>query len=173
MTADDLGPQRHLGDAVSALLDGELGDGEAEAVRAHLAGCQACDAERAAISQARSWLRGLPAAEPPTDLYERLLAASPGEVHAPGPPASPSSPGEATVTSLAEARRDRRRWRVGVAAMSACAAATLVVLGIVAPHEPSTSPPLGRYIAAHESEVGAGDPVSELATAVVPAGFSR
>lgn len=57
--------------------------------------------------------------------------------------------------------------------MSACAAATLVVLGIVAPHEPSTSPPLGRYIAAHESEVGAGDPVSELATAVVPAGFSR
>jgi len=106
--------------------------------------------------------------------YERLLAAPPvaGSGHAPS--AGPSPPRQALVTALADGRhRDRRRWRAGVASMSACAAVTLVVLGIVTPHEPSTTPPLGRFIAAHETEVGAGDPVSELATAVVPAGFSR
>jgi len=157
---------------VSALLDGELTEVEAEAARSHLAGCPACRAERAAIGQARSWIRDLPPVEPPAGLFERLAAA---QVDEPSEAPSPSSPSahEATVTSFAEARRARRRWRAGVAAMSACAAVTLVVLGIVAPHEPSTSPPLGRYIAAHETEVGVGDPVTELATAVVPVGFSR
>jgi len=173
VTADDPRAPGHLGDALSALLDGELDDAAAEAARAHLAGCQACETERAAIGQARSWLRGLPPVEPPTDLYERLLAASPADTPPDAVAASSSPHHEATVTSLADARRHRHRWRAGVAAMSACAAVTLVVLGIAAPHEPSTSPPLGRFIAAHESEVGVGDPVSELATAVVPAGFSR
>jgi len=154
-------PSAHLGDALSALLDGELGDADAAAARAHLATCSTCEAELAATGQARSWLRGLSPVEPPTDFFERLIANP------------PTTSRDATVTPIGEAPSQRRRWRAGVAAMSACAAVTVVVLGMAAPRDPPASPPLGRFIVAHETEVGVGDPVSELATAVVPLGFQR
>ncbi len=164
MTTDDPRagtPSGHLGDALSALLDGELGDAAAAAARAHLATCSMCETELAEIDQARSWLRDLPPVEPPADFVEHLIAASP----------SPSP--DATVTPIGEAPSRRRQWRVGVAAMSACAAVTVAILSVTAPRDPPASPPLGRFIVAHETEVGVGDPVSELATAVVPSGFQR
>jgi len=172
VTTDDPGtgtPSAHLGDALSALLDGELGDAEAVAVRAHLATCSMCETELAEIGEARSWLRDLPPVEPPADFVERVSAGSVPERNA-GPPASSQ---DATVTPIGEAPGRRRQWRAGVAAMSACAAVTIVVLGMAAPRDPPASPPLGRFIVAHEAEVGVGDPVSELATAVVPLGFRR
>ncbi len=164
MTTDDPGtgtPSAHLGDALSALLDGELGDADAVAARAHLATCSMCETELAEIGEARSWLRDLPPVEPPADFVEQLVVTSPS----PGP--------DATVTPIGEAPGRRRQWRAGVAAMSACAAVTIIVLGMAAPRDPPASPPLGRFIVAHETEVGVGDPVSELATAVVPLGFQR
>jgi len=196
VTTDDPGtgrPSAHLGDALSALLDGELGDAEAVAVRAHLATCSMCETELAEIGEARSWLRDLPPVEPPADFVERVSAGSVPERSAgsvpersagsvpernagsvpersAGPPASSQ---DATVTPIGEAPGRRRQWRAGVAAMSACAAVTIVVLGMAAPRDPPASPPLGRFIVAHEAEVGVGDPVSELATAVVPLGFQR
>ncbi len=174
MVVNDPGAWGHLNDVLSALLDGELDDAGMTAARAHLAGCPTCEEELVDVGLARSWLRSLPPVEPPADFYHRLLAAAPERAHTEVPSPFPGHGG--TVTSVAHAhrrQRHRHRWQAGVVAMSACAAATLVVLGIAAPHEPSTSPPLGRFIAAHETEVGGGDPVTELATATLPAGFGR
>jgi anti-sigma factor RsiW len=54
----------HLGDRLSALVDGEL-DAAAEAVaRSHLAACEACTGELAATARVRDLVRGLPAVEP-------------------------------------------------------------------------------------------------------------
>lgn len=150
----------HVGDALSALLDGELHGPEAEAARAHLARCAMCAAESIAVTKARSWLRGLPPVEPPADFYVRLFADDAGEAH---------DAREATVTPLVVARRSR--VRAGVAAMAACAAATGVVLALASPHDSPTTPPVTRFIEAHATAVGDGDPVSQLAPAVVPVGF--
>jgi hypothetical protein len=125
-----------------------------------------CGAESIAVTQARSWLRGLPPVEPPADFYVRLFAAGAGEAHDAGE--APGARG-AAVTSLVVARRSR--VRAGVAAMAACAAATVVVLGLASPHESPTTPPVTRFIEAHATAVGGGDPVSQLAPAVVPVAF--
>ena len=50
----------HLGDLVSALLDGELDRAQAASARAHLEGCAQCRAELSAVGAARSWVRALP-----------------------------------------------------------------------------------------------------------------
>lgn len=63
----------HLGDELSALLDGELSPDEARAARAHLAGCPPCAAELEAVDAARSVLRGLPEVEPPVGFLEGLV----------------------------------------------------------------------------------------------------
>jgi len=158
-------PAGHLGDVLSALLDGELGGDAAEAARAHLAGCPTCEAERVAVGQARTWLRALPPVEPPADFYLRLFATEAVESR----PEGPRPADDAMVVALHASPRSR--WRSGVAAMVACAAATVVVLGLVAPHDASTTPPVTRFIEAHATAGGGGDPVSDLAPAVVPVVF--
>jgi anti-sigma factor RsiW len=54
----------HLGDLLSALVDGELPAGDASAARAHLGGCPACRTELAATERARALVRGLPLVDP-------------------------------------------------------------------------------------------------------------
>ncbi|MGH9151636.1 MAG: zf-HC2 domain-containing protein, partial [Acidimicrobiales bacterium] len=53
------GPTPHLGDALSALADGQLPDDEAGAARDHVAACVSCAAELAAVEQVRALVRGL------------------------------------------------------------------------------------------------------------------
>ncbi|MCU1691171.1 MAG: hypothetical protein JWM64_262, partial [Frankiales bacterium] len=76
----------HLGDAVTALVDGELDHPSRERVLAHLAHCAPCrgevDAHRRLKASLTS-LRALPV-EPGPDLTARLLA-----VAAPRPPSAP------------------------------------------------------------------------------------
>ena len=139
----------HLGDALSALLDGELTSRAADGARAHLAACQACSDELAAVGEARAWVRSLPPVEPPADFYERLRAA-------------PS----AAVVAL-------RPRRVGVAVLAASAAACLTFLGLASPQEPATAPPVARLVEAHATAVGTGDPLSQLVSAGVPVSFRR
>jgi anti-sigma factor RsiW len=148
MTDRSRGDDRHLGDDLSALLDGELTTRAADAARAHLAVCGACSRELAAVGQARSWVRSLPPVEPPAGLYERLRA---------GPAAD--------VVPL-------RPRRVGVAVLATSAAASLVLLGLASPQEPATSPPVARLVEAHATAVG-GDPLSQLVSAGVPISFPR
>ncbi len=51
----------HAGDALSALVDGELGAAEADAVRAHVGSCTDCADELEAVRRSRRVVRLLPA----------------------------------------------------------------------------------------------------------------
>lgn len=62
----------HLGDLVSALLDGELTPGERADADAHLAQCPHCRAELDATARARALVRDLPWVEPPFGFYEHV-----------------------------------------------------------------------------------------------------
>lgn len=70
-----IGGDGHPADALSALLDGRLDAGDERVVRAHLTGCSACAAELRDVELARSWVRALPAVDPPFGFYERLLGS--------------------------------------------------------------------------------------------------
>jgi hypothetical protein len=63
----------HLGDELSALLDGELTPDEQARVDAHLAGCGECRTELEATRAVRERLRGAPAVDPPFGFYQRVL----------------------------------------------------------------------------------------------------
>ncbi|MGI9023896.1 MAG: anti-sigma factor family protein [Acidimicrobiales bacterium] len=179
---------RHLGDAITALLDGELSDDEAVAARRHLAECPACTAEMAGLGQMRSWLRDLPPVDPPPELSARILGPSgplseilglsgplSGILGSPLPPGGsavgPAGPSGPPSRAVAAPPARSRRW-AGVGALVGCAAATLVVLGLATPHDPPTSPPVAHFVEAHAT-AGGGEPVSHLAPAVVPVSFRR
>lgn len=73
-----IGP--HLGDELSALLDGELAPDEAAAAQAHLRECAFCTSELAAFDRARSAVRSLPMVDPPGALRPRELERRRGSV---------------------------------------------------------------------------------------------
>ncbi len=139
----------HLGDLVSALLDGELAGATADDARAHLAACPMCSDVMARVGEARSWVRSLPPVEPPASYFERVAAAH----H--------------------ERELLGRRRRIGVAVLAGSAAAGLAVLGVVAPQEPATAPRVPRLVEAHATAVGTGDLLSQLVSAGVPVSLPR
>lgn len=93
----------HLGDALSALVDGELAAGEQAAARRHLDGCPECRDELAATEAMALMVRGLPSVDAPFGFYERL------------------------VRGRGFAAADRRPLRVGLAVATAAAAVALAV----------------------------------------------
>lgn len=69
----------HLNEQLSALVDGELTGTELDRVNAHLAACEPCRAEAAALRLLKRELRGLATMRHSEDLTRRLLAmAGPG-----------------------------------------------------------------------------------------------
>ena len=149
------GGQTHLGDSLSALLDGELSSEQQERARAHLAACPECAEELAAVGQARSWVRGLPQVDPPFGFYERLLldraVARPGSFGV--------SPG--------------LRRRAGLAAFGAAAAA-VTVLGVGSPAARPVNPAMPKLVEAHATSASVGaDLLSKLAPMGVPVSFGR
>jgi hypothetical protein len=64
----------HAGDALSALLDGELTAAEAAEVHAHVAACDECARELDDVRTTRRLVRELPAVDPPTWFVDELLA---------------------------------------------------------------------------------------------------
>lgn len=64
----------HVYEELSAYLDGQLADAEAERVRRHLDACAACRAELEALQATVQLLRSLPEEEPPAGLRPRVLA---------------------------------------------------------------------------------------------------
>lgn len=144
----------HLGDALSALLDGELPRPQEEAARAHLAVCHDCAEELLDVRQARAWVRGLPPVEPPFGFYERLLRGAP-------------------LSVAAFAAQPRVRRRAGVAALGAAAAA-VTVLGIGSPSPTPVRPSVPRLVEAHATSASVGaDLLSKLAPVGVPVSFGR
>lgn len=63
----------HPGELLSALVDGELGPDERRGVDEHLAGCDSCRHEVAALERARELLRSLPELDPPVDFIEAIV----------------------------------------------------------------------------------------------------
>jgi hypothetical protein len=66
---DDAG---HMGDLLSALLDGELEPASAAVAREHIAVCPACQAELAATMATRDALRRLPAVDAPDGMIRQF-----------------------------------------------------------------------------------------------------
>jgi len=54
----------HLGEALSALVDGQLASDDEAAALDHLAGCDECAAELASVTAVRNLVRALPPVEP-------------------------------------------------------------------------------------------------------------
>lgn len=154
-TSGSFGASAHLGDALSALLDGELPASVELGARAHLADCPACTRELAAVGQARTWVRALPLVEPPFGFYERMLLDR-------GQP-----------TAGAFGARSTLRRRAGLAALGAAAAA-VTVLGVGSPSQAPVNPAVPRLIEAHATSASVGaDLLSKLAPAGVPVSFGR
>jgi anti-sigma factor RsiW len=100
----------HAGDALSALVDGELTPEEEEAVRAHVVECPECAEELEGIRRSRRVVRLLPAVDVPDDVTARLLAIDDGR-------------GGQTVVSVLGSRR---RLAAAVAVAASVAALALV-----------------------------------------------
>jgi anti-sigma factor RsiW len=147
----------HLGDRLSGLLDGELTHADAEEARRHLAGCRSCSGELRAVDNARSWLRHLPAVEPPAGFRDRLLAADPSLV---------APPGRAAVVPL-------RGRRAAVATVAALAAAAAAVLGLLPAPDPPAEPRVTRLVEAHATSGQGADPLSRLVPVGVPVSFGQ
>jgi len=111
----------HLNEQLSALVDGELTGTELDRVNAHLAACETCRAEAAALRLLKRELRGLAATRPSPELTRRLLAmAGPG---GPVPPRRPAGvtrprpafrtyPGRTTPGKPGPGRSDFAQWTV-------------------------------------------------------------
>jgi anti-sigma factor RsiW len=145
--------ESHLGDMLSALLDGELPVAQADQARAHVAACPSCAYELAAVTQARAWVRALPPVEPPFGFYERMLL----DRHQPA--------------AAAFGARHNLRRRAGLAALGAAAAA-VTVLGVGSPAAQPVSPAVPRLVEAHAASASVGaDLLSKLAPMGVPFSF--
>ena len=122
---------------LSALLDGELAAGEAEALRAEIARSPELAARLAALAAVDDGLRALPGPGVPADLrarVERQLRAErsahprePATARRAPPRAAPRS-GAIPDIRRSTAVRGRRRWVVAVVAVAAAAALVLLVL---------------------------------------------
>lgn len=64
----------HLGEQVSALVDGELSGADLDRANAHIAGCERCRAEAAGLRELKRQLRALAADRSDDALTMRLLA---------------------------------------------------------------------------------------------------
>src|SRR4051794_14703351 len=150
-------PMGHLGDLVSALLDGEMEYEEAAAARAHLQGCPFCRAELDATASTRTLVRSLPMMEPPAGLIDGILAIPP-ESEAPADAA-----GNAGVVPMAAARRRSLARSRPLVAIAGIAAAVAMFAIVVAPHDSRTvKPPVSTFVDAHATSSSGDDPITGL-----------
>lgn len=107
----------HLGDLLSAHLDGELTPDETATVEAHLASCASCRDELDATRVVRSKVRDAPVVDAPFGFYERLVRPTRGA-------------------------RARRVWPA-LSSVAAIAAAWVAVVGFATtPQRPDVAPPV-------------------------------
>jgi len=167
----------HLGDRLSALVDGELGGAELDRAHAHLAGCEPCRIEAAELRALKQKLRGLMDGAPaeaamtrrliamtgpggPVPPRHRLLRVVPGRRPAAGPASSRPGPGPAqktpgTLKPWPSARR-RRYLVLGTVSLVVglgTAAFTVGGGGDAAPG-PRITPPVEMYSVEHAITTG-------------------
>jgi len=95
----------HLGDRLSALIDGELGGAERDRAYAHLAGCEQCRTEAAELRALKKKLSGLLSGAPAEAAMTRRLIAMTG----PGGPLPARRRLLRLAPGGAAARRETRR----------------------------------------------------------------
>lgn len=121
----------HLGDRVSAWIDGELVGDELELTASHLDECDHCRSVVDAERSVREWIRLLPPEEPPPGFLDMLVASGPRD-----------------------RRSDRRRVRFGVANLVASAAVWVLVLGVgQLSHNATVTPRVGNFVTTHQANV--------------------
>jgi hypothetical protein len=128
----------HAGDALSALVDGELDAAEADAVRAHVGACTDCAEELEVVRRSRRVVRLLPAVDVPGDVTTRLLALDQGD-------------GRRTVVPVAAQRR-----RLAAAVAVAASVAALALVGAPEPGPQPVAASLTGAVEAHASTLQAG-----------------
>lgn len=147
----------HLGDLLSALVDGELTTHEEAAAREHLDGCADCRDELAATEATAALVRGLPAVDPRFGFYERMLR---GRRFAP----------------------DRRGQRIGLTVATVAAAVALFVAVGADLAGTSVAPAVDDMVEVHEAGLGPAtgfeamgdeDADTDALPAEVAAGFER
>jgi anti-sigma factor RsiW len=153
----------HLGDRLSALVDGELDGAERDRAHAHLASCEQCRAEAAELRALKQQLRGLDSQAPAEAAMTRRLIAMTGP-GGPLPPRSrklrlaPSGRPAARLGSLGPgSRRASRRRYLALGAVS-----VVVGLGSVAftagggdgVPGPRITPPVEMYSVEHAITTG-------------------
>lgn len=106
--------QGHLGDLLSALVDGELSGAELDRANAHVAACGACRVEAHALRRLKHQLRALAEVSDSDDFTRRLLAMSDAD----GQPGQEVTAATVPVRQLGRARARRRRVAAGRRAMA-------------------------------------------------------
>lgn len=139
----------HLGDRITALIDGELGHAERDRVLVHLAGCAECRVEADALRRVKRRVSGLGDAAPADRLLHKLQAmAEPGD---PLPPRVSRLPGHSrsrprTVRPVdnrprrAAMRHRRPRGRYLIAGAAALAVFGVGSAAFAAGSEPGSVP---------------------------------
>jgi anti-sigma factor RsiW len=158
----------HLGERLTALVDGELGHDERDKALVHLAACDQCRAEADALRALKRRLRAMGDALPAESFLARLQAM--GEPGDPLPPVIRRLPGQSRTPAVRLTRpRDTRPARGGSRRSAAArrrlprgrylvaGAATLAVLGIGSaafaagsdPRAPRVSPSVEQFAVEH------------------------
>jgi anti-sigma factor RsiW len=151
----------HLGQQLSALIDGELSDFERDRVLAHLVGCDACRGEAVALRALKRRVRALGEAMADTALTGRLMAMSaPGERN-PSGSRPPSRAGHRYPPA--------RYFAAGIFAVVVVGLGTtaFMVGGDEQPPGPKVTPAVDMYMIQHAIVTG-GVPATPSAT-VAPA----
>jgi hypothetical protein len=132
LTIGDDMSRDHLGDLLSALVDGELAPSARETVERHLASCPACRAERDMAFRMHELVAALPLLDPPSAVWTALMTD-----RARPRPALIWAGVAAAVIGLSLLAASPARHRVTPAPVRTVAFTTIpVVAGAVAPDQP-------------------------------------
>jgi anti-sigma factor RsiW len=160
----------HLGDRLSALVDGELDGAERDRAHAHLAGCERCRAEAAELRALKRKLRELMTGAPaeaamtsrliamtgpggPLPPRRRLLRVVPGRRPTAGPALSGSASSGPGAPRLARHRRYLVLGTVSLVVGLGAAAFTVGGGGDASPG-PRITPPVEMYSVEHAITTG-------------------
>ena len=173
----------HLGDRLSALIDGELDGAERDRAHSHLAGCEQCRVEAAELRALKQRLRGLTGGAPAeADMTRRLIAITgPGGPLPPRrrllrlAPHPPAARGTRRPGLGRRVRRVRRRYLVlGTVSLvvGLGTAAFTMGGGAQAVPGPRITPPVEMYSVEHAITTGevpfTGPPAKQSASASDP-----
>ncbi len=158
----------HLGQRLSALIDGELDGMERDRVLVHLARCESCRGDAVALRTLKRRMNALGEAAADSGLTRRLMGlAQPSGTGAPGGQARRPRPAMAgAIGSATGGREVRPSWYVAFGAT----AVVLVGVGTAAflaggsseQPEPRVTPAVDTYVLQHD-----------LMTGIVPASSTR